>query len=87
MHKSIGWELGLSIERNRAAAFRAIRSEISRLTLAARARTRDPDTSPASFLRLPRLSHRTPQSGTFARNSRERVRDFSGETIRAQHPP
>ncbi|MFY9976097.1 MAG: AAA family ATPase, partial [Chromatiaceae bacterium] len=32
------WELGLPIERNRAAAFRAIRSEISRLTLEARQR-------------------------------------------------
>jgi type II secretory pathway predicted ATPase ExeA len=38
MYKSIGWELGLPIERNRAAAFRAIRSEISRLTLEARQR-------------------------------------------------
>ena len=31
MYKSVGWELGLPIERNRAAAFRAIRSEVSRL--------------------------------------------------------
>ena len=38
MYKSIGWELGLSTERNRAAAFRAIRGEISRLTLEARQR-------------------------------------------------
>ena len=73
MHKSIGWELGLPIERNRAAAFRAIRSEISRLTLAARARTRDPDTSPASFLRLPRLSHRTPQTGNSRWNTRKKA--------------
>jgi type II secretory pathway predicted ATPase ExeA len=33
MYKSIAWELGLPTERNRAAAFRAIRSEITRLTL------------------------------------------------------
>ena len=33
MYKSIGWELGLPTERNRAAAFRAIRTEITRLTL------------------------------------------------------
>jgi type II secretory pathway predicted ATPase ExeA len=38
MYKSIGWELGLPIERNRAAAFRAIRSEIGRLTLEAKQR-------------------------------------------------
>lgn len=38
MYKSIAWELGLSIERNRAAAFRVIRTEISRLTLEARQR-------------------------------------------------
>ena len=38
MYKSVGWELGLPIERNRAAAFRAIRSEVSRLTLEARQR-------------------------------------------------
>ena len=38
MYKSIGWELGLPIERNRAAAFRAIRGEISRLSLEARQR-------------------------------------------------
>ncbi len=33
MYKSIGWELGLPTERNRAAAFRVIRAEITRLTL------------------------------------------------------
>lgn len=33
MYKSIGWQLGLPTERNRAAAFRAIRAEITRLTL------------------------------------------------------
>nr|VFK62708.1 MAG: AAA domain-containing protein [Candidatus Kentron sp. TUN]VFK71964.1 MAG: AAA domain-containing protein [Candidatus Kentron sp. TUN] len=33
MYKSIGWELGLPTERNRASAFRAIRTEITRLTL------------------------------------------------------
>ena len=38
MYKSIGWELGLPTERNRAAAFRVIRSEITRLTLEARQR-------------------------------------------------
>jgi len=32
MYKSIAWELGLPTERNRAAAFRQIRTEISRLT-------------------------------------------------------
>ena len=37
-YKSIGWELGLPTERNRAAAFRVIRSEITRLTLAAKPR-------------------------------------------------
>jgi general secretion pathway protein A len=36
--KSIGWELGLPIERHRAAAFRAIRAEVSRLTLEAKQR-------------------------------------------------
>ena len=38
LYKSIGWELGLPTERNRAAAFRAIRSEVTRLTLEARQR-------------------------------------------------
>lgn len=38
MYKSIGWELGLPTERNRAAAFRAIRTEISRLALEAKQR-------------------------------------------------
>ncbi len=33
MYKSIGWELGLPTEHNRAAAFRVIRAEITRLTL------------------------------------------------------
>jgi type II secretory pathway predicted ATPase ExeA len=38
MYKSIGWELGLPTERNRAAAFRAIRTEITRLALEVRQR-------------------------------------------------
>jgi general secretion pathway protein A len=38
MYKSIGWELGLPDARNRAAAFRVIRAEISRLTLEAKQR-------------------------------------------------
>jgi type II secretory pathway predicted ATPase ExeA len=38
MYKSIGWELGLPMERNRAAAFRVIRTEIMRLTLEAKQR-------------------------------------------------
>jgi type II secretory pathway predicted ATPase ExeA len=38
MYKSIGWELGLPTERNRASAFRVIRAEITRLTLEARQR-------------------------------------------------
>jgi type II secretory pathway predicted ATPase ExeA len=38
MYKSIGWELGLPIERNRASAFRVIRSEVTRLTLEAKQR-------------------------------------------------
>ncbi len=33
MYKSIAWELGLPAERNRAGAFRAIRTEVSRLLL------------------------------------------------------
>lgn len=38
MYKSIAWELGLPTERNRAAAFRIIRAEITRLTLEAKQR-------------------------------------------------
>jgi type II secretory pathway predicted ATPase ExeA/transposase InsO family protein len=38
MYKSIGWELGLPTERNRASAFRVIRGEITRLTLEAKQR-------------------------------------------------
>lgn len=38
MYKSIGWELGLPVERNRAAAFRVIRAEITRLCLEAKQR-------------------------------------------------
>lgn len=38
MYKSIIWELGLPTERNRAAAFRVIRAEITRLTLEAKQR-------------------------------------------------
>lgn len=38
MYKSIGWELGLPTERNRAGAFRVIRTEITRLTLEAKQR-------------------------------------------------
>jgi len=38
MDKSITWELGLPTERNRAAAFRVIRAEITRLTLEAKLR-------------------------------------------------
>lgn len=38
MYKSIGWELGLPTERNRASAFRVIRSEITRLTVEAKQR-------------------------------------------------
>ena len=33
IYKAIAWELGLPTERNRAAAFRVIRAEITRLTL------------------------------------------------------
>jgi len=32
MYKSIGWELGLPTERNRASAFRVIRAEVTRLS-------------------------------------------------------
>lgn len=38
MYKSIAWELGLPTERNRAAAFRVIRAEITRLTLESKQR-------------------------------------------------
>ena len=38
MYKSIAWELGLPTERNRAAALRVIRAEITRLTLEAKQR-------------------------------------------------
>ena len=38
MYKSIAWELGLPTERNRAAAFRQIRAEVSRLLLEAKQR-------------------------------------------------
>jgi general secretion pathway protein A len=33
MYKAIAWQLGLPIERNRASAYRAIHTEVSRLTL------------------------------------------------------
>ncbi len=33
MYKAIAWQLGLSVERNRASAYRAIHSEVSRLVL------------------------------------------------------
>jgi len=36
MYKAIAWELGLPIERNRAAAFRVIRCEVTRLAQEAR---------------------------------------------------
>lgn len=38
MYKSIAWELGLPTERNRAAAFRQIRTEVSRLLLESKQR-------------------------------------------------
>lgn len=38
LYKSIAWELGLSTERNRAALFRQIRSEVSRLCAETRTR-------------------------------------------------
>ena len=38
MYKTITWELGLALQRNRAAAFRSIRLEITRLTLEAKQR-------------------------------------------------
>ena len=33
MYKAIAWQLGLPVERNRAAAYRAIHTEVSRLSL------------------------------------------------------
>ena len=36
MYKAVSWQLGIAVERNRAAAYRAIHSEISRLTLEAK---------------------------------------------------
>ncbi|HMJ11270.1 MAG TPA: ATP-binding protein [Polyangiaceae bacterium] len=38
MYKTIAWELGLAIERSRAALFRQIRSEVTRLCAEARCR-------------------------------------------------
>jgi type II secretory pathway predicted ATPase ExeA len=38
LYKSISWELGLPTERSRAALYRCIRDEVSRLTLEARVR-------------------------------------------------
>jgi type II secretory pathway predicted ATPase ExeA len=38
LYKSIAWELGLPIERSRAALFRVIRTEVTRLSLEARTR-------------------------------------------------
>ncbi len=38
MYKSIAWEFGLPTERNRAAAFRQLRTEVSRLLLEAKQR-------------------------------------------------
>jgi type II secretory pathway predicted ATPase ExeA len=38
MYKSIAWELGLPTERNRAALYRVIRSEVTRLCVEARTR-------------------------------------------------
>lgn len=38
MYKSIAWELGLATERNRAAAFRVIRAEVTRLCLESKQR-------------------------------------------------
>ncbi len=32
MYKAIAWQLGLPVERNRAGAYRAIHTEVSRLT-------------------------------------------------------
>jgi type II secretory pathway predicted ATPase ExeA len=36
MYKAISWQLGVAVERNRAAAYRAIHTEISRLTIEAK---------------------------------------------------
>lgn len=36
MYKAIAWQLGLPIERNRAAAYRAIHTEVCRLTIESR---------------------------------------------------
>jgi general secretion pathway protein A len=36
MYKAIAWQLGLPVERNRAAAYRAIHTEVSRLVLETR---------------------------------------------------
>lgn len=36
MYKAIAWQLGLPVERNRAAAYRAIHTEVSRLALESR---------------------------------------------------
>lgn len=36
MYKAVSWQLGIAVERNRAAAYRAIHSEISRLVLEAK---------------------------------------------------
>ena len=38
MYKSIAWELGLPTERNRAAAYRTIRAEVTRLTVESKQR-------------------------------------------------
>lgn len=38
LYKSISWEMGLSVERSRAALFRQIRSEVTRLVSEARCR-------------------------------------------------
>lgn len=38
MYKSVAWELGLPVERNRAALFRVIRNEITRLCIEAKTR-------------------------------------------------
>lgn len=38
LYKTVAWELGLPVERNRAALFRTIRTEVSRLCVEARLR-------------------------------------------------
>ena len=38
LYKTISWEMGLSVERSRAALYRQIRSEVSRLALESRCR-------------------------------------------------